>query len=113
MRMIQLGEADLVLAGGTEAAITPMAIGAFAVMRALSTRNEEPTKASRPFTLSRDGFVMGEGAGVLVLEEYEHARRRGAGSTPSSSALAGAPTPTTSPSPTPRAGGRLWPWKGL
>ncbi len=78
MRMIQLGEADLVLAGGTEAAITPMAIGAFAVMRALSTRNEEPTKASRPFTLSRDGFVMGEGAGVLVLEEYEHAKRRGA-----------------------------------
>ncbi len=77
-RMVQLGEADVVLAGGTEAAITPMAIGAFAVMRALSTRNEEPTKASRPFTLSRDGFVMGEGAGVLVLEEYEHARRRGA-----------------------------------
>lgn len=78
LRMIQLGEADVVLAGGTEAAITPMAIGAFAVMRALSTRNEEPTKASRPFTLSRDGFVMGEGAGVLVLEEYEHAKRRGA-----------------------------------
>jgi 3-oxoacyl-[acyl-carrier-protein] synthase II len=63
MRMIQLGEAEVVLAGGTEAAITPMAIGAFAVMRALSTRNEEPEKASRPFTLSRDGFVMGEGAG--------------------------------------------------
>jgi 3-oxoacyl-[acyl-carrier-protein] synthase II len=78
MRMIQLGEAEVVLAGGTEAAITPMAMGAFAVMRALSTRNEEPEKASRPFTLSRDGFVMGEGAGVLVLEEYEHARRRGA-----------------------------------
>ncbi len=77
-RMVQLGEADIVLAGGTEAAITPMAIGAFAVMRALSTRNEEPHRASRPFTLSRDGFVMGEGAGVLVLEEYEHARRRGA-----------------------------------
>ena len=78
LRMIQLGEADLVLAGGTEAAITPMAIGAFAVMRALSTRNEEPEKASRPFTLSRDGFVMGEGAGVLVLEAYEHAKKRGA-----------------------------------
>ncbi len=78
MRMIQGGEADVVLAGGTEASITPMAIGAFAVMRALSTRNEEPEKASRPFTRSRDGFVMGEGAGVLVLEEYEHARRRGA-----------------------------------
>lgn len=78
LRMIQLGEADVVLAGGTEAAITPMAIGAFGVMRALSTRNEEPEKASRPFTRSRNGFVMGEGAGVLVVEEYEHARRRGA-----------------------------------
>lgn len=77
-RMIQLGEADIVLAGGTEAAVTPMAIGAFGVMRALSTRNEEPEKASRPFTKSRDGFVLSEGAGVLVLEEYEHARRRGA-----------------------------------
>lgn len=77
-RMIQLGEADVVLAGGTEATITPMAIGAFAVMRALSTRNEEPHKASRPFTLSRDGFVMGEGAGVVVLEEYECAKKRGA-----------------------------------
>ncbi|GLV47560.1 3-oxoacyl-[acyl-carrier-protein] synthase 2 [Thermus sp. LT1-2-5] len=77
-RMIQLGEADVVLAGGTEAAITPMAIGAFAVMRALSTRNDAPEKASRPFTLSRDGFVMGEGAGVLVLEAYEHAKARGA-----------------------------------
>jgi 3-oxoacyl-[acyl-carrier-protein] synthase II len=77
-RMIQLGEADVVFAGGTEAAVTPMAIGAFGVMRALSTRNEEPQKASRPFTKSRDGFVLSEGAGVLVLEEYEHARRRGA-----------------------------------
>ncbi|MER3557152.1 MAG: beta-ketoacyl-[acyl-carrier-protein] synthase II, partial [Thermus sp.] len=78
LRMIQLGEADLVLAGGSEAAVTPMAIGAFGVMRALSTRNEEPEKASRPFTKSRDGFVLSEGAGVLVLEEYEHAKRRGA-----------------------------------
>lgn len=77
-RMIQLGEADIVLAGGTEAAVTPMAIGAFGVMRALSTRNHEPEKASRPFTKSRDGFVLSEGAGVLVLEEYEHARKRGA-----------------------------------
>lgn len=77
-RMIQLGEADIVLAGGTEAAVTPMAIGAFGVMRALSTRNHEPEKASRPFTKSRDGFVLSEGAGVLVLEEYEHARGRGA-----------------------------------
>ncbi|MGQ9753297.1 MAG: beta-ketoacyl-ACP synthase II [Thermaceae bacterium] len=77
-RMIQLGEADLVLAGGAEAVITPMAIGAFGVMRALSTRNDEPEKASRPFTKSRDGFVLSEGAGVLVLEEYEHAKKRGA-----------------------------------
>lgn len=77
-RMIQLGEADIVLAGGTEAAVTPMTIGAFGVMRALSTRNHEPEKASRPFTKSRDGFVLSEGAGVLVLEEYEHARKRGA-----------------------------------
>lgn len=77
-RMIQLGEADIVLAGGTEAAVTPMAIGAFGVMRALSTRNHEPEKASRPFTKSRDGFVLSEGAGVLVLEEYEHAKGRGA-----------------------------------
>lgn len=77
-RMIQLGEADLVLAGGAEAVITPMAIGAFGVMRALSTRNDEPERASRPFTKSRDGFVLSEGAGVLVLEEYEHAKKRGA-----------------------------------
>lgn len=77
-RMIQHGAADVMLTGGTEAAVTPMAIGGFAVMRALSTRNDEPEKASRPFDKNRDGFVLAEGAGVLVLEEYEHARRRGA-----------------------------------
>jgi len=77
-RMIQHGEADVMLTGGTEAAVTPMAIGGFAVMRALSTRNDEPQKASRPFDKDRDGFVLAEGAGVLVLEEYQHARRRGA-----------------------------------
>ncbi|WP_456409629.1 beta-ketoacyl-ACP synthase II [Oceanithermus sp.] len=77
-RMIQHGEADVMLTGGTEASVTPMAIGGFAVMRALSTRNDEPEKASRPFDKDRDGFVLSEGAGVLVLEEYEHAKRRGA-----------------------------------
>ena len=66
------------IAGGTEAAITPMGVGGFAAMRALSTRNDEPERASRPFDKDRDGFVMGEGSGVLVLEELEHARRRGA-----------------------------------
>ena len=76
--MIQQDEADIVFAGGTEAPITPMGIGGFAVMKALSTRNDSPETASRPFTASRDGFVAGEGAGVLVLEEYEHARARGA-----------------------------------
>ncbi|BDP42875.1 3-oxoacyl-[acyl-carrier-protein] synthase 2 [Deinococcus aetherius] len=77
-RYIQLGLADVMLAGGTEAAVTPIAIGGFSNMKALSTRNDEPEKASRPFSASRDGFVLGEGAGVLVLEEYEKAKARGA-----------------------------------
>lgn len=76
--IIRLGEAEAMLAGGTEAAITPMAMGGFGVMKALSTRNDEPHRASRPFTLSRDGFVLSEGAAVLVLEELEHAKARGA-----------------------------------
>jgi 3-oxoacyl-[acyl-carrier-protein] synthase II len=75
---IQRGDADIILAGGTEAAITPIAIAGFANMKALSTRNDEPEKASRPFDKERDGFVMGEGAGILVFEELEHARARGA-----------------------------------
>ena len=66
------------IAGGSEAAITPMGVGGFAAMRALSTRNDEPQRASRPFDKDRDGFVMGEGAGVIILEELEFARRRGA-----------------------------------
>ena len=70
--------ADVMIAGGSEAAITPMGVGGFAAMRALSTRNDEPQRASRPFDKDRDGFIVGEGSGVLVLEEYEHARRRGA-----------------------------------
>ena len=77
-RMIQRGDADAMVAGGTEAAITQMGVGGFAAMRALSTRNDEPKKASRPFDLGRDGFVVGEGAGILVLEERSHAERRGA-----------------------------------
>jgi 3-oxoacyl-[acyl-carrier-protein] synthase II len=77
-RMIQYGDADAAIAGGTESVITPLAVGGFAVMRALSTRNDEPERASRPWDLDRDGFVMGEGAGLVVLEEMEAARKRGA-----------------------------------
>ena len=77
-RCVKHGDADLMLAGGTEATITSLGISGFCALRAMSTRNDDPTKASRPFDLGRDGFVMGEGAGALVMEEYEHARRRGA-----------------------------------
>jgi 3-oxoacyl-[acyl-carrier-protein] synthase II len=77
-RLIQRGDADAMIAGGSEAAITPLGVGGFAAMRALSTRNDEPQRASRPFDRDRDGFVIGEGAGIVVLEELEHARRRGA-----------------------------------
>ena len=77
-RLIQRGDADVMLAGGAEMATTPLGVGGFAAMRALSTRNDEPERASRPWDAGRDGFVMGEGAGVLVLEEYEHAKARGA-----------------------------------
>jgi 3-oxoacyl-[acyl-carrier-protein] synthase II len=76
--MIRSGRADVVLTGGTEAAIMPLNIGAFAVMRAMSTRNDDPERASRPFDKGRDGFVLGEGAGMLVLESLSHARERGA-----------------------------------
>ncbi|MDD5543540.1 MAG: beta-ketoacyl-ACP synthase II [Acidobacteriia bacterium] len=77
-RLIQRGEADVMICGGSEAAITPMGVGGFAAMRALSTRNDDPPHASRPFDKNRDGFVIGEGSGILVLEELEFARRRGA-----------------------------------
>ena len=77
-RMIQRGDADAMICGGTEAAVTPMGIGGFAAMRALSTRNDEPERASRPWDKDRDGFVVGEGAGILILEELEMARARGA-----------------------------------
>ena len=77
-RIIQREDADVMIAGGSEAAITPMGVGGFAAMRALSTRNDDPQHACRPFDKDRDGFVVGEGAGILILEELEHAKARGA-----------------------------------
>ena len=78
MRMIQYGDADVMLAGGSEMATTPLGIGGFSAARALSTRNDDPQCASRPWDKDRDGFVLGDGAGILILEEYEHAKARGA-----------------------------------
>jgi 3-oxoacyl-[acyl-carrier-protein] synthase II len=77
-RQIQYGDADIMVAGGTEAVVCPLGIAGFAAMKAMSTRNDDPTHASRPFDKDRDGFVMGEGAGIVILEEYEHAKKRGA-----------------------------------
>ncbi len=77
-RLIERGDADIMITGGAEASITPLAVAGFCSMKAMSTRNEEPEKASRPFDKDRDGFVMGEGSGILILEEYEHAIKRGA-----------------------------------
>src|SRR6267142_5633866 len=78
LRLLRAGDADVIVAGGSEATITPMALAGFSSSRALSTRNDDPQRASRPFDLKRDGFVIGEGAGVIILETEEHARRRGA-----------------------------------
>jgi 3-oxoacyl-[acyl-carrier-protein] synthase II len=77
-RLIEYGDADVVIAGGSESTVSPLGVGGFAAMRALSTRNDDPATASRPWDRDRDGFVLGEGAGILVLEELEHARKRGA-----------------------------------
>lgn len=77
-RMIEYGDADVMIAGGSEATVSPLGVGGFASMRALSTRNDDPATASRPWDKDRDGFVLGEGGGVMVLEEYEHAKARGA-----------------------------------
>ena len=78
LRIIQHGEADIMITGGTEGAITPLGVGGFCALRALTTRNDDPARASRPFDLNRDGFLIGEGAGVLVIESEEHAKARGA-----------------------------------
>ena len=77
-RTIKMGDAQVIFAGGTEATIVPLGIGGFCAMKAMSTRNHEPKRASRPFDAERDGFVMGEGSGILVLEELAHAKARGA-----------------------------------
>src|SRR5207342_2244677 len=76
--IIKRDAADVMIVGGSEAAITPMSVGGFGALRALSTRNDDPERASRPFDRDRDGFIVGEGAGVLILEELEFAKRRGA-----------------------------------
>lgn len=105
---IRRGDADVMIAGGSEAAITPFAYASFCAMKAMSTHNAAPGKASRPFDRNRDGFIMGEGAGVVVLESLEHARARGAGFIVNSRATQRRVTPFTSPSPIPRGRDCRW-----
>ena len=107
LKLIQTGWADVMVTGGSEAAITHMGLGGFASMRALSTRNDDPTRASRPFDRDRDGFVLAEGAGVLILEAEEIARRRGGESTPKCWAMACRPMAGTSRHPTRKAAVRF------
>ena len=114
MRSIRLGETDLVITGGSEAAITRMGLAAFQNMKALSMRNDDPPAASRPFDADRDGFVLGEGAGILVFEELEHAKARGAKSLRRSHRATGRPAmPGTSPRPTPKASAHAPPCRPL
>jgi len=103
--LIRFGYQDAVLTGGAEAAVTALGVGGFAVMRALSTRNDEPERASRPFDRGRDGFVIAEGAGIMVLESLDHAQRRGARIYAEIIDTAPTRTRITSPRPRPRAGG--------
>lgn len=106
--LLRLGKADVIVAGGAEAAICECGVGGFNAMKALSTRNDDPTHASRPFSASRDGFVMGEGAGCLILEELEHAKRAEPESTLRWWARARVPTLITSRLPIPRDWVRNW-----
>jgi 3-oxoacyl-[acyl-carrier-protein] synthase II len=106
---IRLGRVDAMVCGGSEAAVTPVGIAGFAAMKALSTRNDEPERASRPFDAQRDGFVLGEAAATLVIEEREFALRRGAVADQLGEDRCAPPTPTTSPSPTRRVTGLYGP----
>ena len=114
VEIIRRNEADVMLAGGAHTMIHPFGVTGFNLLTALSTRNDEPTRASRPFDRDRDGFVLGEGAGMIVLEDLDRARARARASTAKSSATARPPTPSASPTPIPRAAAPLaasnWPW---